>query len=245
MKAIDFSRSYLRWSINHPTEANTVRINFDARTEIIDERTGEREEFFLIRPCKSERMYVPKKMWQDPNFDFMGIWSKRQFRIFRTWASIPRKFPPNRTDGFVQALEERFKDVKLEVRKFSTARALKTDRDVVKATLTGNPISAFHEIRDAKRKLRAILEYPVTTMNIIADQDKFQVDTGPLLFADLSSKLRDKIAWLTPAFAVYNTFDYVEFVLRVPTPVAKGVKVMHYSKFVPMKVKTTLVICGE
>jgi hypothetical protein len=87
------------------------------------------------------------------------------------------------------------------------------------------------------------MEYPVTTMNIIADRDKFQVDTGPLLFADLGSKSPDKIAWLTPAFAVYNTFDYAEFVLRVPTPVAKGVRVMHYSKLLPMKVRTSLYVC--
>src|ERR1051326_5290853 len=111
----DFSRSYLRWSINDSKQANTVRITFDARTEIIDALTGDREEFFLIRPCKSERMYVPTKMWQDPNYDFMGIWSNRQFRIFRTWASIPKKFNVNQTDGLVQKLDERFKDVKLEI----------------------------------------------------------------------------------------------------------------------------------
>src|SRR5262245_418908 len=118
MTATDFSRSYLRWSINDPRESNTVRITFDARTEIVDERTGEREEFFLIRPCKSEIMYVKRNMWQDPNYDFMGIWSKRKFRIFRTWAAIPKKFGVGKTDGIVQALDERFKDVKLDVARF-------------------------------------------------------------------------------------------------------------------------------
>jgi hypothetical protein len=243
MKPCDFNRSYLRWSINTPGQANTVRITFDARTEIIDERSGEREEFFLIRPCKSERMYVPRKMWQDPNYDFMGIWSKRQFRIFRTWASIPKRFSTDRTDGLVQNLDERFKDVSLDVRKFPSTRVLRTNREVVKATLGGAPIVAFHEIRDRKRKLSAILEYPVTTMNIIAAESKFQVDTGPLLFPDFASKSAHRIAWLTPAFAVYNTFSYAEFVLRVPTSVAPGVKVMHYSKLLPMKVKTTLMVC--
>lgn len=244
MKPCDFSRSYLRWSVNDPREPNTVRIQFDARAEIVDERTGEREEFFLITPCKSEVMYVRRNMWQEPNYEFVGIWSNRQFRIFRTWAWIPKKFPPGKTDGVVQALDERFKDVKLVVQRFSRVRVLKTSRDVVKATLTRAPIVAFHEIRDPKRKRRAIFEYPVKTMNIIADQNKFQVDTGPLLFADLGSNSPHQIAWLTPAFAVYNTFDYVEFVLRAPMPVAKGVKVMHYSKFVPMQVKTTLMVCS-
>lgn len=244
MTPTDFSRSYLRWSINDPREANTVRITFDARTEIIDERTGEREEFFLIRPCKSETMYVKRNMWQEPNYDFMGIWSKRQFRIFRTWASIPKKFPAGKTDGVVQSLDERFKDVSLDVTKFRRSRLLKKGRDVVKATLGRDEIVAVHEIRDAKRRRRAIFEYPVTTMNILGERDKFQVDTGPLLFADLASKSPHKIAWLTPAFAVYNTFNYVEFLLRVPTTVAKGVKVMHYSKFVPMKVKTELYTCA-
>lgn len=243
MRPTDFNRSYLRWSVNDPRESNTVRITFDARTEIIDERTGQREEFFLIKPCKSEFMYVKRGMWKDPNYDFMGIWSKRQFRIFRTWASIPASFAPGMTDGLVQELDERFKDVKLEVRRFRFAQMLKTDRDVVKASLGGDPMVAFHEIRDAKRKLRAILEYPVTTMNFIEDQGKFQVDTGPLLFPDLASKKKDKIAWLTPAFAVYNDFRHVEFVLRVPTPVARGVKVMHYSKILAMNQKTTVVVC--
>jgi hypothetical protein len=244
MSPIDFSRSYLRWSINDPREDNTVRIVFDARTEIVNERTGAREEFFLIRPCKSEVMYVKRNMWHDPNYDFFGIWSNRQFRIFRTWASIPSIFPPGKTDGLVQNLDERFKDVKLDVTRFRRSRALETAADVVKATLGRDQIVAFHELRDAKRRLRAVLEYPVTTMNIIAAQNKFQVDSGPLLFADLTCRSPHGIAWLTPAFAVYNTFHYVEFVLRVPTRVARGVKVMHYAKFAPMKVKTTLMVCS-
>ena len=46
-----------------------------------------------------------------------------------------------------------------------------------------------------------------------------EVDTGPLVWADLSSAESDWIRWLRLAHVVYNRFDRAEFVKRTPTPV--------------------------
>jgi hypothetical protein len=63
----------------------------------------------------------------------------------------------------------------------------------------------------------------------------FQTDTGPILLPDVSrSRLKSvsrEIEILDLAFVAFNSPDWAEFVINVPTRVAKGVTVDHYSKF--------------
>ena len=55
-----------------------------------------------------------------------------------------------------------------------------------------------------------------------------------MLLPDLSRDPEDMLEGIELAFAAFNTPDWVEFIVRVPTPVADGVSVNHYSKSVRM-----------
>ena len=75
-------------------------------------------------------------------------------------------------------------------------------------------------IANASGTRRAVLEYPVKTFNYQPERVLFQMDTGPMLWADLDSPEADPMCWLRLAHTVFNRFDRAEFVLRGPTPFA-------------------------
>ena len=120
---------------------------------------------------------------------------------------------------------------------------------VVRATRKGLPLVARTEIRDEQPNVRAIMEYPVKTMNIHPKRKRFQVDTGPLLLPDFSSDTEEKIEWFSLAHVVYNTFDRAEFIIREPTPVFEGGRevccVMHYSVIRVHEAKNTILCAGK
>ena len=74
------------------------------------------------------------------------------------------------------------------------------------------------EIENAGGTRRAVLEYPVKTFNYHPERVLFQMDTGPMLWADLDSSEADPMCWLRLAHTVFNRVDRAEFVLRGPTP---------------------------
>ena len=60
----------------------------------------------------------------------------------------------------------------------------------------------------------------------------YQTDTGPVIMPDFSRDPDDLIVGLELAFIAFNSPDWAEFVVRVPTSVGEGIEVNHYSKFV-------------
>lgn len=74
------------------------------------------------------------------------------------------------------------------------------------------------EIENASGTRRSVLEYPVKTFNYHPERMLFQMDTGPMLWADLDSSEADPMCWLRLAHTVFNRFDRAEFVIRAPTP---------------------------
>src|SRR5438045_2177763 len=127
MPVIDFANSYMTWFPKGG--GNTARIQLDAACTLIDEQTGAAETFYLIAPCRAERMYLDTNLFQMPNYEFCGIWSTRDFLIIRThWVSAR----DNREYGLYQ---DRWEQVRLDIRHFPQARLLADDAQIVQATL--------------------------------------------------------------------------------------------------------------
>ena len=84
-------------------------------------------------------------------------------------------------------------------------------------------------------------------MNYVKDKNRFQVDTGPVLFPDLKSESDQDIQKLNLAFVCYNNRNIAEFVSRVPSILNdnKGNKIetMEYSQIDRVNVKTRLFAC--
>ena len=145
--------------------------------------------------------------------------------------------------------KETFTSLKFTIRSFPSTTVLQTDEVVVEATLKEVPLVAQTEIWDEQRRMRAIIEYPVKTMNFHPERKRFQVDTGPLPLPDFASDAEEQIEWFSLAHVVYNTFDRAEFIIYQPTPVFKDgqevCSVVHYSGIKVYEAKNTILCAGS
>jgi hypothetical protein len=210
MNAIDFANSYMTWL---PHDAgNIARIQLDAACTLLDEKTGMTQQFYLIAPCRAERMYLDTPLFQIPNYEFCGIWSADEFLIIRTaWVSER----DNRQYGLGR---ERWREIRLDIRTFGNTEVLPDAAAIVQATLANKALTARTELYSAATGQRALLEYPIKTMNLMETPPRFQVDTGPLILPDFQATVSHVIECFEMAHVVYHGMDKAEFILRKPAP---------------------------
>jgi hypothetical protein len=242
-RLVDFTNSYMTFTM--PDESNIARIQLDARCVVTDRTQGSTDEIFLITPCKSERMYVPEKLYQNPNYDFCGIWSRKEYLILRTHVTHDPKRAGELDGGL---LPGRFGKSVIDLRYLADTHELKTDAAVVKATLKNQYLMARTHVEHSDPHVSAMIEYPVKTMNVCEKTTRFQVDTGALIWPDFTAKTKLLVERFQLGFICYNTYNDGEVVLRVPTPISVDGKPVsqawHYSKIVPIKAKHELFCVG-
>jgi len=211
---IDFAHSYMTFFGRD--KGNIARILLDAACTVTDERSGESETFYLIVPCRSERMYRDDgQLFQLPNYEFCGIFAEDECLLMRThWVS-------ERDDREYGRNDERFAEVKLDIRR-RAARELADAAKIVEVTLANRSLVARTALRDDATGRSAVIEYPVKTMNVLRSGPRFQVDTGPILVPDFASTAPRAIERFDIAHVVYHRHDTAEFVLRRPQAVGVG-----------------------
>ena len=210
LSAIDFSRSYMRWF----HEGNNVRILIDAACTLIDEATGKSDSYYLIAPCRGEYTHEDGQLIKMPSYEYCGIWGERDQMTIRThWVSDR----DNRTYSARRNV--------LHIRRFSRSRNLYNNAAVVRATIDSiEPMVCRTTLRDEKRGLRAVLEYPCNTMNVKESPMRFQVDTGPLIVPDFNSQAEHAVERFEVGYVVWNRYDEAQFVLRKPVAISAGAK---------------------
>ena len=99
------------------------------------------------------------------------------------------------------------------------------------------------EITDEVGRYRAILEFPIKTMNVNHIKGLYQVDTGPVLLPDFTSNKERMVECFQLAFVAYNRIDEAYFVIQEPTSIVAGSvdKVSYYSKVVGVEAKNTVI----
>jgi hypothetical protein len=117
---------------------------------------------------------------------------------------------------------------------------LASGADIVHAVLADRPLVARTAL--ANERYSAVLEYPVKTINANERDTIYQTDTGPVLLPDLTREPGDLIKGMELAFVAFNVPGWAEFLVRVPTPVADGISVHHYSR--PLRLDTHNMIIG-
>ena len=247
MQAIDFSRSFLTFridtlkkppqTVSHkpPFTLNNARIAIDCRCEMRDKRTGATQEFVLGVNCKTERVGVERDIWTEPNSDFVPVFSRDRFLNIKTFDRAGKQvllYPPSlgvqpeRQTGIVS---EAFDSVRIDLA-YRDSEVLQTLDQIIEAVLANHPLVARSTI-EADRYV-AVLDYPVKTINANERERIYQTDTGPLLLPDFPCEPEDLISGFELAFAAFNSPDWIEFLVRAPTPIAEGVSVYHYSRAV-------------
>ena len=224
----DYGNSYITWTGRFNTDDkrqpghmpwdNTVRILLDSRCWITHE-SGETREYNLISPCRTEWMYRDDVLWQQPNYEFAGICSATEWMAGHIRAGEPNEFGGDWRVS--HPIADRFRDFRTVVRHHRDVEALVDDEQVVATTLGADPIVARTEVWSTDEKTRAVIEYPIKTMNVQRERQRMQVDTGPLIYPDLDAAADSEIEKLHFAFVCFNTDAVAEFVLRGPTPVMR------------------------
>ena len=114
---IDFARSFVTFFTKPQQGENIARILIDAACTIVDARTAEAHTFYLIAPCRSERMYADAPLFQTPNYEFCGVFTDDEVMIIRThWTS-------ERDNREVAPATERFAKVEITVEHLPHPRA--------------------------------------------------------------------------------------------------------------------------
>lgn len=88
------------------------------------------------------------------------------------------------------------------------------------------------------------MEYPIKTMNIHPERTQYQVDTGPILFADLDRAKEHTINRMCMAFVCYNGPDVAEFVLMTSLT-AQERCLAEYTEVHRLAVRNTLYCAGQ
>jgi len=189
---------------------NIARIQLDASCTVEGwAASGGSQTYYLIAPCRSERMYADGPLFQMPNYEFCGIFTETQVSLIRThWTS-------DRESADINGVTDRFERVAIDLEPMN-ARRLDSQTEIVEATLQNRRLVARTTLVDDETGLSAQLEYPIKTMNVTMNPDHFQVDTGPLIVPIFDSTESEPIARFAVAHVVYWTFDRAEFVLRKP-----------------------------
>jgi hypothetical protein len=237
MQVIDYARSFVTFVT--PGRTNNARIQVECACTLSAPDAPARQ-YLLVASCKSEDVYVEDGLFKQPNYDFCGIFSEDEYAIVRAHANADE-------GGYeIGTVAERFEALHIHVVR-AEGRVCGSDEEIVRATLANAPLIARTELRDPQSGLEAALEYPVKTMNVREDGNVYQVDTGPVVFPDLSPPGREGIKRLTLAFVAFNCAERAEFVLQAPTPVAAGSesRTPHYSEVRKVSTSNEVVALGD
>lgn len=237
MAPIDYGRSFLqgKWT------ENRVRFWVESRTRIVDPQRGTPIDYVQCGSCKSENTFAERDLFHKDNYDFLPIFGPEDGVIFR------RKAWGNGDYRQVRKAAEMWSGQVYKLVRPRKTRLLRTNREIRAATDAGVPIVAQTEIADAGTGLRAIVEYPVKTMNIHDGRDLYQVDTGPVALPDLTRRYARPAESLRLAFVAFNGPGSADFVIEAPTGILDGgrevARVHHYSELKSVAAVNRLFAC--
>ena len=256
MKTIDFSRSFLCFRTDHlnkpsrttshqpPHTLNNCLIAIECRCRITDLETNAVQQFVLGASCKTERVGVERDIWTEPNADFVPIFSDDSFMMLKTFAHTGIQvdlYPPGSGKQPLRQTGSRadyFDTTSVELAECG-GELLDSPQAIVEATLAGETLVAVTEL--SRGRYKAVIEYPIKTMNANERDWVYQTDTGPVLFPELSTEPENFLTKLELAYSAFNSPDWIEFIVRVPTDISDELSVFHYSKPVRMDAKNQVV----
>jgi hypothetical protein len=245
MRIVNFARSFSTFridtlkkpplTVSHkpPFSLNNARIQIDCCCWITDTRSGRAQQFVLGASCKTERVGVDRDIWTEPNADYVPVYSDDMFLILKAWQHAGVRvmlYPPSlgaQPERQVGLIEDTYDSLHVDL-VYGEGVELATAGDIIAATFANRPLVVRTAIETDH--YRAVLEYPIKTINVNERDSIYQTDTGPILLPDLSREPHELIAGMELAFIAFNTPDWAEVIIRAPTPIGGGVSVHHYSK---------------
>lgn len=228
MKPIHYGLSF----ISGCNPENSVRFWVESRLRVIDEKTGRTEDYYQCGSCKAEDTFAPSNLFYSDNYDFTPVFGPQYGIVYRRKAYLNPNYKtcPIASDMWGGQL--------YKLKEPEYCKLLESNEDIRCATHDAVPLVAQTELYNAEIGLRAIMEYPVKTMNIHDGKNMYQIDTGPVLLMDLSTNCERTVDAISLAYVAFNAPDFADFVIEQPTPLSDGdqmaSQVYHYSGIVSL-----------
>lgn len=239
MTPLDYGRSF----VCNTASMNAVRFWVESRTRLIDAEAGTHTDYIQCASCKSENTFAEKDLFHEDNYDFLPILGEGEWLVFRRTVRLSERY---RT---VQSVESMWGPPTLKLQEATESTLLETWEQIRDATAAAIPIVTQTEIWSPDEKLRAIIECPTKTMNVDLDGKRYQVDTGPVAYADLTKDYPAHIDRLQLAFVAFNAPDFADWVVEQPTRVypdgPNTTEVYHYSKPFSLPAKNSVIALGK
>jgi hypothetical protein len=262
MKVCDFARSFVTFRIDLakkqpvtvsqkcPFTVNNARVPIESRCRITPPDGSKTLEFVLSASCKGEQVNVPKGMWHQPSPDMCMVASTQAFMVVKSWDRNNKGvklYPPSLGDQperQICRVADALDRLRID-RRMVAGTVLRTTGQIVEAVLTNRRLVGQTALRIADGS-RALVEYPIKAINVSERDHYYQVDTGPILWPERGGNEADRIlGGLQRAFIAHNASRYAEVIINVPTPLAEGISVNHYSKVMGASVTNRLIEVTE
>ena len=234
MNPIDYGRSFTIAGADGP--GNAPRFWIDSRTRIIDQTDGTHEDFYRTDACVTERTFGAGQIFPENTWLGSRIWGPKKTWFYRHKVDADAAIGTSRpqemiydTDGIWGPVRHHLVEAAVE--------ELTDDVAIIEATRTGRVLIGQTEIHNEERKLHAIIEYPIKTINTLradgleslakfsyptadttARAALYQVDTGPVAFAHLDRDCDEHYERIKMAYVAFNASDQASFMLFEPKP---------------------------
>lgn len=239
MTPLDYGRSF----VCNTAAMNAVRFWVESRTRLIDIEAGTQTDFIQCASCKSEHTFAEKDLFIEDNYDFLPILGEGEWLVFRRGVRLSERY---RT---VHPVDSMWGPPTLILREAPESTRLESWEQIRDATAAAIPIVTQTEIWSADEKLRAIIECPTKTMNVDLDGKRYQVDTGPVAYPDLTKVYPAHIDRLHLAFVAFNAPHFADWVVEQPTRVhpdgPNTTEVYHYAKPFSLPAKNSVIALGK
>ena len=235
MQVLDYGRSFITFVSEGGRYRNNARLQIESRTTITDTRSGESTRYLFFASCKSEDTFAPMDLFYDNNYDFNGIFSEKEYVIFRTYSKHTARF---REEGLWKGTFKDMSERLVEV----DGTVLNSGEEVVRASMAGKPLVGRVGLTSDDGSLSAEIEFPVKTMNANDTDWNSQVDTGPIGLPDFHADVDMHIKRMSPAFVAYNVESFADFVVQQPVAFPDtGASVTHYGPPISLPAKTSVI----
>ena len=243
MEPIDYQRSFIH---KGPDPAETAsRMPLEARCRLYPHGRRDRPvTFCLCAVHKTEFVFAPKNIIKDPSCDFRCVFSETEIGAMY--------FRDATREGSMTA--ESFADKGIcppHFEKARSARPLASDAEIIEAKINNEPLLGQTEILGDDGERHALLEFPIKNICVKAAENKWHVETGPVLLPETGWRGESLMRSLSLAYVGFNNCfegeEIAEFLALWPVPEtrsADGTTVYEFWKRVTHRARTRLISLG-
>lgn len=209
----DYDRSWMFCAPN--TSGIWVRFRVECFCRLIDNATGNADEFGLATLAKTGLVKDPKTGTLLPGYDYVLIFTRDTIYTRRSHATYYARNPTTLT------LED-FGPIGWHLQPVASPQPLTSASDVKQALHGWKRMTASTEFKSADGKQSYIVQYPVKWADCGEKRDSYRVETGPIVLLDPDrvtvgkKPMLDDFRW---AHVDFHSPDSVRLLLDKPTSI--------------------------